>query len=711
MCRGCLRAIRLEDDGSWVLTPEQARPRAVQLILGLFLGQSGAARALRRPLTSPVALSAWQRALRTDDAEADGGEVLAPAVLGQTALFPAARTLTQATTGAVACRAPAGEELALAQIHAFAEDHGLKEAWKRKAARMARLALVLRDAEGALRVPDYVLADLPEIGTAVGLILERAGLLDGNPTRAATNCGTPPHAAYIPPPRTPSWPAPRSCRECDGWMSGIREYLCRSCSTWKGEPRGRCAGCAREQTPLRQGRCRLCSADPTAAAAGHQLTIVVRAAARGRSVPAREATKPLPHPEGAAASIVPYGQQVLFRVRRDWAPVMALVRDRKPLPDLSERAAALVEEFDLLRRRRRRPGSGREGQRALVLLLRFLGADAPIWEYDVHDLCRAGTGLYATAVCDFLKARGLLTEAPALHRDRDEKWVGATLDDLPTQLAAEVATWVKVLRGQGRRPHPARGFRCIRRYLSALQPALVTWAQAGVVSLREITHEDVVCAARARNGNAGSQLASALRSLFRALKQERAVFHDPTRALTGPRHTSLPRSVPSDLLPVLFGQVTSPFGRLVVALVAVHALTGENIRSLLLVDLDLAHGRATIRRALNRRTIHLDPFTHQLAADWLAERHRRWPASTNPYLLTTGRTAFAASAPPVDVRTVRGVFPKGMSLDVVRQDRILDEARTSTDPLHLMRLFGISDATAMRYVAAAHPERTGKLPR
>ncbi|MFJ4777936.1 hypothetical protein [Streptomyces sp. NPDC088762] len=65
----------------------------------------------------------------------------------------------------------------------------------------------------------------------------------------------------------------------------------------------------------------------------------------------------------------------------------------------------------------------------------------------------------------------------------------------------------------------------------------------------------------------------------------------------------------------------------------------------------------------------------------------------------------------MDVTTVRGVFPKGTSLAAVRQDRILDEARTSTDPLHLMRLFGISALTAMRYLTAAHPERTSRLPR
>jgi hypothetical protein len=48
---------------------------------------------------------------------------------------------------------------------------------------------------------------------------------------------------------------------------------------------------------------------------------------------------------------------------------------------------------------------------------------------------------------------------------------------------------------------------------------------------------------------------------------------------------------------------------------------------------------------------------------------------------------------------------------MLRQDRILDEAHASTDPLHLMRLFGISEVTAMRYITAAHPERTARLPR
>ncbi|OEJ21334.1 hypothetical protein AR457_36480 [Streptomyces agglomeratus] len=59
---------------------------------------------------------------------------------------------------------------------------------------------------------------------------------------------------------------------------------------------------------------------------------------------------------------------------------------------------------------------------------------------------------------------------------------------------------------------------------------------------------------------------------------------------------------------------------------------------------------------------------------------------------------------------VRGVRVLGEAhLD--QADRILNEAAEGADPLRLMRLFGITKQTAMRYITAAHPERTAKLPR
>ncbi|WP_326734034.1 hypothetical protein [Streptomyces sp. NBC_01022] len=67
--------------------------------------------------------------------------------------------------------------------------------------------------------------------------------------------------------------------------------------------------------------------------------------------------------------------------------------------------------------------------------------------------------------------------------------------------------------------------------------------------------------------------------------------------------------------------------------------------------------------------------------------------------------------PAVSIGTLRHALPRGLTLSGLRQDRILNEAAESADPLRLMCLFGITEQTAMRYVGAAHPERTAKLPR
>jgi hypothetical protein len=66
----------------------------------------------------------------------------------------------------------------------------------------------------------------------------------------------------------------------------------------------------------------------------------------------------------------------------------------------------------------------------------------------------------------------------------------------------------------------------------------------------------------------------------------------------------------------------------------------------------------------------------------------------------------------VSVMVINEIFrPLGTSPSKLRQDRILDEAKHAADPVHLMRVFGISAATAMKYVYTAHPERRSTLPR
>lgn len=149
--------------------------------------------------------------------------------------------------------------------------------------------------------------------------------------------------------------------------------------------------------------------------------------------------------------------------------------------------------------------------------------------------------------------------------------------------------------------------------------------------------------------------------------------------------------------------------KLVVALVAIHGLGRRETRCLLLADLDLARGRLTVRRGLPH-TVYLDELTHALAADWVRGRHRRWPLTANLYLLVSQQTVADDRLPPVSTMVMNDIFrPLGLTLSKLRQDRILDEARQTADPVHLMRVFGIAAETAMKYIYTAHPERRSSL--
>jgi hypothetical protein len=272
-------------------------------------------------------------------------------------------------------------------------------------------------------------------------------------------------------------------------------------------------------------------------------------------------------------------------------------------------------------------------------------------------------------------------------------------------------------------------FPTIRKYLAIVTPVLRTWAEHD--SLREITPQQVHTAVTELRGNPAKDRATALRSLFRALKHERLIFRDPTRGLrqptpTGqrlifrdptrglrqPTPTGLPQPLPTDRLHGLLDRTSGPMAKLTVALVAIHALTPAALRRALLVDLDPTRGRMTVRLITGPHTLYLHELTHALALDWLRERQRRWPATTNPHLLLTQQTASMPTGPPVSTTAVYAIFnTAGIHATQLRRDRILDEARATADPVHLMRVFGIAVETAMRYVYAAHPERRSTGPR
>jgi integrase len=315
----------------------------------------------------------------------------------------------------------------------------------------------------------------------------------------------------------------------------------------------------------------------------------------------------------------------------------------------------------------------------------------------------------ARRVLTFLAARDMLIPDPGRQAEPRQHAVHRLLASLPGQIGREADIWVRVVRGQGRVEHPALAYRTIRNYLDYLLPVLTGWASQ-YTSLREVTRQDILDAIDARHGPVIQHRIVALRSLFRALRQERVVFRDPTRGISLPAPARLPQPLPADRVAGLLNRADGPAAQLAVALVAIHAVPVADLIRLQADDLNLAAGTLTIRRGYRRRIVYLDEVTTALASRWLRYRHHRWPGSRNPHLLLSQQTAVDTS--PVGPTLIWTMFePLGVRPDRLRQDRILDEARHTADPVHLVRVFGITESTAINYVYAAHPGRQSVVPR
>jgi hypothetical protein len=408
--------------------------------------------------------------------------------------------------------------------------------------------------------------------------------------------------------------------------------------------------------------------------------------------------------------LVDPAQMTLFQARRDWTCLT--VGDLHLLPALTPGAEAMLEEF-----REHALAQGwntscrNTGAKTLRILLAWVGADAPIHEADIRALAsRRSTTI--RRVLQFLAGKDMVTPDHDRQGDPVERAVQHRITTLPDGIAAEVGRWVQVLRGEGRRPHPQFPFTTIRSYLNCLSPVLASWA-GRVTSLREITREDIQAALDDQPPVTARNLLSAVHSLFRALKQERVIFRDPARGISLPAMKRLPVPIPASQLRGLIDRAGSPMAELVVALIAIHALGKQETSRLLLADLDLPAGRLLVRRPDGtRHTVYLDELTHTLAARWTRERHRLWPRTANPYLLVSQVTAADGTRPPIAHTVMEAIFGRlGLTPGKLRRDRILDEAIHTADPVHLMRVFGISAKTSMTYIQAAHPERRPTLPR
>jgi site-specific recombinase XerC len=748
LCRPCILEIR-SADLEWAIADLERRthdlePRGHQLALLLDGVRFAAGQPSRRRDQRPrrVRLDqrpAWLRDRLPGAGAADDPDLCPPQVPGQLVLLRLPRAFLLEDAKRIRDRPIADLPAVERAITEVAGELGRSAYWRWVAVGMARLALAARDPDERL-VREEALDQLPAQLSRRDLAeaLRRAGLLRPRPGlgQAPVRLAPRPPAA-----RQRRLPRPasslRSCEHCLAW-AGDGKRLCGCCREWAANHAvGTCRRCRRD-LPLKQDRCRFChlvlaqhalaGRHPNGHHGGHgdqlwfggsaalQLWTSQpgaydhkqgwRATRQRRAAQAREAARPV------SPALVDPGQLVLFEApRRDWCLI-----DRTALPALTGPAQQLLDEFDRFARAQSwTPAIRTFHLRSLRLLVAWLGAAAPIHEVDVKAVATLGPDYAGQRIAQFLRAKGLLIPDPLTAIDADQADVQWLLATLPGHLVPEVQAWIQVLRGEGRRPSPVMGWALIRRYLAIAAPVLRQWGErADVDSLRSITIDDVQAAFKSRTGSGAHRMQTALRSLFRALKRERLIVRDPAHGITVTRASKLPQPLPSDRLRGLLDRAPTTLGKLAVALVAIHALRPVELRRLHLADLDRARGRLTVRRPLvgGDRLVILDELSLRLAGAWLRERVQRWPHSTNPHLLVSQQTAVDPSQPPVCRFTIQALFfPLGITPGQLRVDRILDEARHTADPVHLMRLFGIADTTAMKYVYTAHPERRTVAPR
>ena len=719
LCRLCLLNIRLHDP-EWITRQDGGRPSQLMLILpGDRLPR---AQPLDRPhrgrapdRTRP---RSWLDQLRIATAEPVNDPRVCPsAIPGQLLLFRIRRCLTDAHARRIRDRDLDGYDRLREAAIALAAERNLTTGWWRGTCLMLRLALAVCESDGGGQLTKEALDDLPMFRSAAADVLRDAGL-----TRVRTLAPRP-RGALAADPVSPQ----RSCRHCDSW--GTRA-ICDGCAPWRnpGHPAGDCTRCGRKDVPLRDGLCRACCVHidhygpETREQPWTQLwfggdlapRLALRSGTLGYVAPNQRARARATARRPQAPPVSPHlavpGQGVLFEARRDWSCIAVGSLDQ--LPSLTPAAQALLAEFrEHARAEEWDEQVRRLAARSLRIVLAWVGADDPVREADTRGLPADRPGTNARRMVQFLASRGLLIPDPARAADIHERAIERRLRGLPAGMTGELRRWVLVLRGEGRRPHQPMAFETVRKYLGYLYPVLTDWS-GQAASLREITSDDIRHALRQRPGQPAQDLATALRSLFRALKQERLIFRDPTRGISVTAVVRLPVPIATDRLRGLVDRAGGPMAQLIVALVAIHGLGKGEVIRLLLGDLDLPGGRLLIRRNLALHTVYLDDLTRTLAIDWLRERHRRWPVTANPHLLVSQQTAAMDTLPPVSTMVMTEILgPLGLTPSGLRQDRLLDEARHTADPVHLMRVFGISAETAMKYVYAAHPERRSTLPR
>lgn len=508
----------------------------------------------------------------------------------------------------------------------------------------------------------------------------------------------------------------RTCVGCLAWGRGFNNGLCRPCWEFARRwPAGECGACRRSM-PVKRGHCRLCwcqaRQDRSIALDGragthvvllpyarrvrhHQLFLAEMPAPRDLVGQARRqrraAGPPDPLPPAVGRPVVTWIQPSLFDPGpRDYRRRVDL--RTRPTLDNPWLAWALHLAYSFAESRGFTDVVREALNRALIMLLADHTASETIRFSDIHRALRKrGNSIHHTA--HILDQMGILKDDRTRTIDR---WLERKLDGVAPAIGRDVHRWALLLIDGGPRTKP-RHPKTVRVLATALQPMLLDWS-ARYGHLREITRDEVLDRIRPLRGQQRLTAMKALRSLFRWAKAHQVVFRDPiNRIKVGRVERPLPQPLtPAEITPTVKA-AAAPHIRVAVALAAVHAARHGDIITMQLSDVDVVNRRLTVAG----HTRPLDDLTHTALTDWLDYRRRRWPNTANPHLLISKESAVRLGpvSHPWLNRILRGL---PATLERLRIDRHLDEALVSgADPLHLAEVFGICEATAIRYAAAA----------
>mgnify|MGYP001088851526 CR=1 FL=1 len=517
-----------------------------------------------------------------------------------------------------------------------------------------------------------------------------------------------------------------SCRGCLAWgVYPQYSRTCWSCRWWRTHyPQGTCTFCGRDARVSDVQACRLCleqarmvqlpgqAPDIAAAVKNGQQLFFANMLLKRRAVamPPAQPRQPrgknrLPYPPGTTFDEHAGVQLALFDMAPDPDAVRRRVLDEDS--DLTRYCAAIVTAHA------DRYGWSARQRMAVVRSLRVLQTlrptpSAKIPASDVIALRRYDGSISSTL--DVLTEADLLIEDVPTHTERyfTAKFIAA--GGLPPLMREHLRLWLQIMLG-GSRQAPRqipRDPATVRLHILGLAPVVQTWAQAGRHSFAQITEDDVrdALAKLPEHSTRRHHAESGLKSLFKILKGRRLVFTNPMKSLPP---TPVATNIPLPLDPALIrAELNSPqpVVALAVALVAFHALTGRQVRELLLTD--IIDGRLH----LAGRNIPLAAPVRTRLAAWLDHRNQTWPNTANPHLLINRRTA-------PRLVTVGPSFPwKASPLRprVLREDRILHEIHTTGgDVRRICDLFGLSVDGATRYLnTIEHRDLThhgGHVPR